>query len=555
MDKSKKITFLFMMIPFMLTACMNDDMYNENIRPSEIRESQTTNEVALTNLNLGIAYLKEGDYNKALEKIKRSLSADPNYGPTYNVLGLLYQGLGDYNKAEKNFKKAISINNLDSSSLNNYGNFLCTQNRLDEAEKVFLKAAKNPLYESPETALTNAGQCLYQNGQIENSKEYFREALQLNPTITQALIKMSEINFNEKEYLSARAYLQRYEEIAPHNAKTLLLGIKIENNLGDQDAASSYDLLLKNSFPDSDEVASLKNTSTVKKKEVVEKNNLENKDLITKKTNLNVNPKRTESTDTSSDNVNPKRTESTDTSSDKDAIQISINKWINAWSSQDVDGYLASYADEFIPSKGLSKKKWERERANRLLAPGYIKVTLSGLKIDMRGENYAKVSFMQKYQSDTYKDRMKKELLLQKINEVWLIVQEQKELYSKNVNPKRTESTDTSSDKDAIQISINKWINAWSSQDVDGYLASYADEFIPSKGLSKKKWERERANRLLAPGYIKVTLSGLKIDMRGENYAKVSFMQKYQSDTYKDRMKKELLLQKINEVWLIIKEN
>ena len=54
-----------MMIPFMLTACMNDDMYNENIRPSEIRESQTTNEVALTNLNLGIAYLKEGDYNKA----------------------------------------------------------------------------------------------------------------------------------------------------------------------------------------------------------------------------------------------------------------------------------------------------------------------------------------------------------------------------------------------------------------------------------------------------------------------------------------------------------
>ena len=315
MDKSKKITFLFMMIPFMLTACMNDDMYNENIRPSEIRESQTTNEVALTNLNLGIAYLKEGDYNKALEKIKRSLSADPNYGPTYNVLGLLYQGLGDYNKAEKNFKKAISINNLDSSSLNNYGNFLCTQNRLDEAEKVFLKAAKNPLYESPETALTNAGQCLYQNGQIENSKEYFREALQLNPTITQALIKMSkgniqdsknrlnvalnliendellkfkiyeqlfEINFNEKEYLSARAYLQRYEEIAPHNAKTLLLGIKIENNLGDQDAASSYELLLKNSFPDSDEVAGLINTSTVKKKEVVEKKNLEDKDLITK---------------------------------------------------------------------------------------------------------------------------------------------------------------------------------------------------------------------------------------------------------------------------------
>ena len=46
-------------------------------------------------------------------------------------------------------------------------------------------------------------------------------------------IKMSEINFDTKNYLSARAYLQRYQEIALHNAKTLLLGIKIENKLGD----------------------------------------------------------------------------------------------------------------------------------------------------------------------------------------------------------------------------------------------------------------------------------------------------------------------------------
>ena len=42
--------------------------------------------------------------------------------------------------------------------------------------------------------------------------------------------------------------------------------------------------------------------------------------------------------------------------------------------------------------------------------------------------------------------------------------------------------------------------------------------------------------------------------MRGENYAKVNFMQIYQSDSYKDRIKKELFLEKINGEWLIIKE-
>ena len=274
MTQTKILLYDSILVLFLLSACINKSGYEENIKPSEIRESQTTNEVALTNLNLGIAYLKEGDYNKALEKLKKALIADSGYAPTYNVLGLLYQQLGDDNKAEENFKRALAINNVDSSTLNNYGNFLCKLGRLSEAENAFLKAAENPLYDAPEIAITNAGQCLYQNKKIEDAEKYYRQALQLNPQIPQALIKMSEINFDKRKFLSARAYLQRYQEISPHNAKTLLLGIKIENKLGDQDAASSYELLLKNSFPDSDEFSELKNLAPIEIKKTQEKKSI-----------------------------------------------------------------------------------------------------------------------------------------------------------------------------------------------------------------------------------------------------------------------------------------
>ena len=131
----------------LLTACIKNNEYDGKIGPSEIRESQTTNEVALTNLNLAIAYLTENNYDKALEKLNKSLEADSNYAPTYNIFGLLYQQLGDLNEAEKNFKRALSINSVDSSTLNNYGNFLCVLGRLSEAEKAFSKAAENPLYD------------------------------------------------------------------------------------------------------------------------------------------------------------------------------------------------------------------------------------------------------------------------------------------------------------------------------------------------------------------------------------------------------------------------
>ena len=127
----------------LLTACIKNNEYDGNIGPSEIRESQTTNEVALTNLNLAIAYLTENNYDKALEKLNKSLAADSNYAPTYNIFGLLYQQLGDNDKAEKNFKRALSINSVDSSTLNNYGNFLCTLGRLGEAEKSFSKARRS----------------------------------------------------------------------------------------------------------------------------------------------------------------------------------------------------------------------------------------------------------------------------------------------------------------------------------------------------------------------------------------------------------------------------
>jgi len=244
--------YLILALFITLTAC-------NQIGPSKqnIRASQTTNEISAANLQLGIAYMNRGAYENALKNLEKALQADPGYSPTYNVLGLLYQQLGDLKKAEENFKRSLSLNSNNSSTLNNYGNFLCHQNRLEKAEKIFLRAAENPLYESPEIAITNAGLCLYNNQNKNDAEKYFRQALQLNPRVPQALISMCEISYNTQNYLSARAYLQRYQEVTRHTAKSLWLGIQIEEELGDKDAVSSYALLLKNSFPDSEQATKL----------------------------------------------------------------------------------------------------------------------------------------------------------------------------------------------------------------------------------------------------------------------------------------------------------
>ena len=236
-----------------LNGCNQTTGSSDSTRPSA-----GTNDVAQTNLNLGIAYLRTGEFEKSLEKLQKARAADKYYPPIYNALGVLYQQLGNKVKAEEYYLHALGLNGSDSSTLNNYGQFLCQESRFDEAEITFLKAANNPLYATPEIAFSNAGTCAMKQGELDTAETYFRDALKKNPKVAIALLQMAEISYTTSNYLSARGYLQRYLEISSHTAKSLWIGIQVENELGDKNALSSYKLLLRNKFPDSKENSLLK---------------------------------------------------------------------------------------------------------------------------------------------------------------------------------------------------------------------------------------------------------------------------------------------------------
>jgi type IV pilus assembly protein PilF len=215
-------------------------------------------EIAQANVRLGAAYMEEGDFETALNRLERARRADPQYPAAYHMLGLLHQRLGQFDEAERNFRRALSLAPNDWNILNSYGQYLCNRERPVEAEEAFLKARRNPLNERPEIALTNAGTCAVLNDDQEQAENYFREALSLNPNIPAALFQMSNIKYNQGEYLTARGYLQRFSSASQHNPRSLWLGIRIENELGDRDAVSSYALLLNASFPDSNEARLLR---------------------------------------------------------------------------------------------------------------------------------------------------------------------------------------------------------------------------------------------------------------------------------------------------------
>jgi type IV pilus assembly protein PilF len=233
----------------LLTACAGSP---------EVREVQKdANVAAKANTELGVEYLREGNYELSKTKLQKALELEPDYAPAHDAIAVLYARVGDTKQAEKHYKRSLRINPDSSRSHNNYGQFLCFQDRNKEATAQFMKAVENNFYPTPEVPLTNAGMCAARVPDLVTAQEYYREALQKNPRFAPALLQMAIVRYQESNYLGARAYLERLREVASHNPQSLWLAVRTEFALNDHEAWGAYSMILKNNFPDSDETALL----------------------------------------------------------------------------------------------------------------------------------------------------------------------------------------------------------------------------------------------------------------------------------------------------------
>ncbi|MBT9613886.1 MAG: tetratricopeptide repeat protein [Burkholderiales bacterium] len=106
------------------------------------------------------------------------------------------------------------------------------------------------------------------------------------------------------------------------------------------------------------------------------------------------------------------------------AILGMVNNWAHAWSNKNVGEYLGYYAPDFKTPKGEPRAAWEKVRKERIQAPKNIQVSLSSVKITLKDETHASVTFRQTYKADTLNSATTKTLALVKSGDKWLIQQE-----------------------------------------------------------------------------------------------------------------------------------
>ena len=241
-----------LLLVLLLTGCAGLDKGDDS---SSLESDE--NSPANTWVQLAAEYYRMGDYAAALGKAKKAVQKDPRNANAYLILGLIYEAIGEIDQAQTAYRKARGIDDRNPYVLNAYGRLLCQLDEYEKSLQAFDKALQNPLYETPWVALGNAGVCALAAGNQLRAEKYFLRALQENPRFPLALAQMARISYEQGKYLSARAYIQRYREVARPTAQLLYLSILTERKLGNKDQERSDELLLKAEYPDSEEARKL----------------------------------------------------------------------------------------------------------------------------------------------------------------------------------------------------------------------------------------------------------------------------------------------------------
>ncbi|MDD2883899.1 MAG: type IV pilus biogenesis/stability protein PilW [Dechloromonas sp.] len=204
---------------------------------------------------LGALYFQAGNMAVALDELRIALDADKTYVQAYSVRGLVHAALKQYDKAEADFQRALDRAPDDPEVNNNYGWFLCDIGKEARSITYFMKALKNPLYETPGRAYTNAGTCALKAGDIDAAQDYLLKAIQVaNDGALLARFKLAQLLYMRGNLPESRLYLaDALRMMEPPTAEALWLGIRLERRLGNRVAEGSYAAQLRSRYPASAE--------------------------------------------------------------------------------------------------------------------------------------------------------------------------------------------------------------------------------------------------------------------------------------------------------------
>lgn len=235
-------TAVLILVSGLLSACITETS-------GGLPPPAPTEERVEAQLDLARGYLEQRDFGRAQPALQKALEIDPRHVEAHVLNAVLFHAQNEYELAEFHYKTALRIEPDNAQALNNYGTFLYSRGRFDDAIVPLSNLVKDTGYRARSQAFENLGMAQLRIGEIEAAEASFERALELNFRQPAATLELAEIAHNRGELQKAASRLLEFKTMARQNARSLCLGLKVATGLGDEDQAASNELALNNLFP------------------------------------------------------------------------------------------------------------------------------------------------------------------------------------------------------------------------------------------------------------------------------------------------------------------
>ncbi|WP_371929345.1 type IV pilus biogenesis/stability protein PilW [Photobacterium sp. CCB-ST2H9] len=202
-------------------------------------------------ITLGLGYLERGQWQRAHLNLHKALDVAPDHPRALLAMAHYYQQVGENHSAEALYVRALQESPKNGDVLNNYGVFLCSEARYDEAITAFDRAVSQPDYFQVASSFENAALCHLKQGNATQAADYFNKTLGHDPYRPLSMLQLAKLELKDGEHQKAddrlAAFSQRYGE----TADSLILKIQSSSQSGRLDRVKKYAELLRQQFPDS----------------------------------------------------------------------------------------------------------------------------------------------------------------------------------------------------------------------------------------------------------------------------------------------------------------
>jgi tetratricopeptide (TPR) repeat protein len=167
--------------------------------------------------NRGLAYTAKGDFERAMADLDEAIRRDPGLVIAYNSRGQVYLRKGDYDRAIADFNEGIKLHPTYAEAYNNRGNAYNHKGDFDRAIADYTESIrlKNPDLQVP---YYNRGNAYQAKGDFDRAIGDYDEVIRLNPKHAWAHGRRGIARLYGAALASAHDDLNQASDLDPKNA-------------------------------------------------------------------------------------------------------------------------------------------------------------------------------------------------------------------------------------------------------------------------------------------------------------------------------------------------